>query len=246
MLRFLRNIRRQLIGGNKFKKYLLYAVGEILLVVVGILIALYLDDLQAQKRLDAREQAYLTRFEKELEANLLEMDRLLVSSDSTLVRIDSLIAVSLGELPPVSHTTFNRLAVAALDYLVFMAAEATVEDLVGTGDLDIIRDPDIREAIASWKSGLMTIRSLETDNKKAFNDLLEYYRTHSEVYRMLRGGPIFDASMQQQVLADPVFLNSLTYHAIPLQLLREEYVHKKSEFRDLHRKVGEYLAGRAE
>ena len=53
MLRLLRNIRRQLIGGNKFKKYLLYAVGEILLVVVGILIALYLDDLQARKQLEA-------------------------------------------------------------------------------------------------------------------------------------------------------------------------------------------------
>ena len=40
MLRFFRQIRQRLLTENRFSKYLLYAVGEILLVVIGILIAL--------------------------------------------------------------------------------------------------------------------------------------------------------------------------------------------------------------
>jgi hypothetical protein len=43
MLRFFRQIRQRLLTDNKFSKYLLYAVGEILLVVIGILIALQID-----------------------------------------------------------------------------------------------------------------------------------------------------------------------------------------------------------
>ena len=43
MLRFFRRIRQQLLSDNKFSKYLLYAVGEILLVVIGIFIALQID-----------------------------------------------------------------------------------------------------------------------------------------------------------------------------------------------------------
>jgi hypothetical protein len=43
MLRFFRQIRQRLLTDNKFSKYLLYAIGEILLVVIGILIALQAD-----------------------------------------------------------------------------------------------------------------------------------------------------------------------------------------------------------
>ena len=44
MPRFFNQIRKQLANNNKFSKYLLYAVGEILLVVVGILIAFQVDN----------------------------------------------------------------------------------------------------------------------------------------------------------------------------------------------------------
>ena len=40
MLKFFRKIRQQLLTENKFSKYLLYAIGEIVLVVIGILMAL--------------------------------------------------------------------------------------------------------------------------------------------------------------------------------------------------------------
>jgi hypothetical protein len=44
MIKFFRKIRRQLFSENKFSKYLLYAIGEILLVVIGILIALSINN----------------------------------------------------------------------------------------------------------------------------------------------------------------------------------------------------------
>jgi hypothetical protein len=56
MLRFFRQIRQRLITDNKFSKYLLYAIGEILLVVIGILIALQIDnwneERKAEKQID--------------------------------------------------------------------------------------------------------------------------------------------------------------------------------------------------
>lgn len=44
MIKFFRHIRKRLLSENKFSKYLLYAVGEIVLVVIGILIALGIND----------------------------------------------------------------------------------------------------------------------------------------------------------------------------------------------------------
>jgi hypothetical protein len=44
MIKFFRKIRQKLLAENKFSKYLLYAVGEIILVVIGILIALSINN----------------------------------------------------------------------------------------------------------------------------------------------------------------------------------------------------------
>ncbi len=44
MIRFFRNIRQKLAAENKVMAYLRYAIGEILLVVIGILIALQINN----------------------------------------------------------------------------------------------------------------------------------------------------------------------------------------------------------
>ena len=237
MLRFFRTLRQRLLSENKFSKYLLYALGEIILVVIGILIALQVNTWNEERKIKMKERAYLQRFHKELELNLNEMDRLIQQSDDVLVKIDSLLAIHFAEIPPVSNKTFNTLARGTVDYLVFQSAEATIEDLIGSGELEIIEDAQIREAIATWESGLMNIRYLETDNKKAFNDLLEFFRSRSEIYKMMRNGPIFSEDAQSQLLSEPVFLNTLTYHAIPLQMLNAEYQKKRMEYLELSDRV---------
>ena len=50
MLRFFRQIRQRLLTDNKFSKYLLYAIGEIVLVVIGILIALQVNNWDENNR----------------------------------------------------------------------------------------------------------------------------------------------------------------------------------------------------
>ena len=50
MIKFFRKIRQNLLTENKFSKYLLYAIGEIVLVVIGILIALNLNNRNEQRK----------------------------------------------------------------------------------------------------------------------------------------------------------------------------------------------------
>ena len=57
MIKFFRRIRQQLLTENKFSKYLLYAIGEIVLVVIGILIALQINNWnQYQKQLKTEKE----------------------------------------------------------------------------------------------------------------------------------------------------------------------------------------------
>ncbi len=50
MIKFFRKIRQQLLTENKFSKYLLYAIGEIMLVVIGILIALQINNWKEEQK----------------------------------------------------------------------------------------------------------------------------------------------------------------------------------------------------
>ena len=66
MIKFLRHIRKRLLTENKFSKYLLYAIGEIILVVIGILLALYLNNRNQQQINDAEITSILKEIQQEL------------------------------------------------------------------------------------------------------------------------------------------------------------------------------------
>ena len=73
MLRFFRQIRQRLLTDNKFSKYLLYAVGEILLVVIGILIALQIDNWNEWRKDREREQKVLETLADNLARNRVSL-----------------------------------------------------------------------------------------------------------------------------------------------------------------------------
>ena len=66
MIKFFRNIRKRLLGENRFSKYLIYAVGEIILVVIGILIALQINNLNQKKQRLTQEKVLLEQLRDEL------------------------------------------------------------------------------------------------------------------------------------------------------------------------------------
>ncbi|WP_298903868.1 DUF6090 family protein [uncultured Psychroserpens sp.] len=69
MIKFFRRIRQRLLSENKFSKYLLYAIGEIILVVIGILIALQINNWNEERKERTIELSYLNRLVIDLEEN---------------------------------------------------------------------------------------------------------------------------------------------------------------------------------
>ncbi|AXT19164.1 hypothetical protein D7030_13930 [Flavobacteriaceae bacterium AU392] len=70
MIKFFRKIRQKLLSENKFSKYLIYAIGEIVLVVIGILIALQVNNWNESRVQRQKEIVILSELKKELEDDL--------------------------------------------------------------------------------------------------------------------------------------------------------------------------------
>jgi len=69
MIKFFRKIRQKLLSENKFSKYLIYAIGEIVLVVIGILIALQINNWNIQNIEQQWEENTLSELEVELSSS---------------------------------------------------------------------------------------------------------------------------------------------------------------------------------
>ena len=73
MLAFLRRIRKSLIDSGSTRKYLLYAIGEIALVVIGILIALQINNWNSSLKSKKKVEISINHIKEEIESNVKEL-----------------------------------------------------------------------------------------------------------------------------------------------------------------------------
>ena len=73
MIKFFRRIRKRLINENQISKYLIYALGEIILVVIGILIALQINNWNIYNKLKVEEETIIHEMERNIASNIEEM-----------------------------------------------------------------------------------------------------------------------------------------------------------------------------
>jgi sensor domain CHASE-containing protein len=79
MIKLFRNIRKNLLNQGKTSKYFKYAIGEIVLVVIGILIALQINDRNEQKKLKQQEVTSYCKLQEDLTADISNIDKTLLS-----------------------------------------------------------------------------------------------------------------------------------------------------------------------
>jgi len=82
MIKFFRKIRQRLVTENKFSKYFLYAIGEILLVVIGILIALQLNNLNEDRKIEVTRQGYYHQLLEDLNKDKIYIEKTISHFDS--------------------------------------------------------------------------------------------------------------------------------------------------------------------
>ena len=75
MIRFLKNVREKLIKQKEYSKYIPYAIGEIVLVMLGILLALQVNNWNEERNLKEFEKKLITEIYSALETNIATVER---------------------------------------------------------------------------------------------------------------------------------------------------------------------------
>jgi hypothetical protein len=205
---------------SRITRYLLYALGEIALVVIGILIALYVNDRRDYREDRRQELAYLREFHQDIRRNLEELDRVIEKSGRTTRACDSVIAYSKKDLGDVSDGRLLNFSDALLGYTKHMTQEGTIEDLMGSGNLGVIKNDTIRRAMATWHADLSLMRELEEDSKGSFKNYVEYLHHHFPSYELQPDMAYFKGTLLRQM----VYLNRVVDRAVTTDYLHETYL----------------------
>jgi hypothetical protein len=100
MIKFFKKIRQKLVSENKFSKYLLYAIGEIILVVIGIVLALQLNNWNEQRKLKVQEVELLNYTLENIKRDSIIISDVLNELGNIINTHEDLIAVINNDKKP--------------------------------------------------------------------------------------------------------------------------------------------------
>jgi hypothetical protein len=129
-----------------------YAAGEVAIIVVGVLIAITLDNCNDTRINRNHEHEYLTRLAEDLAADTATfafVDRALARKVSALTVVDSVMS---GGIALRDTTAFLQAIISAsnLAWNQPRVRNTTFQELHSTGNLRLLRDPDLRAAIVRY------------------------------------------------------------------------------------------------
>ena len=151
MIKFFRKIRQNMIKENRVSKYFLYAIGEILLVVVGILIALQINNNNEAKKTKAKELHYLKNIKTDLKLNIAHLDNYIDTRQTAINSANTIIEHYEGK-PVTDLEAFNVHTVKIYTWRKFFQINNTFQELVNSGNLALITNDSIKGTLLNMET----------------------------------------------------------------------------------------------
>ncbi|NND09354.1 MAG: hypothetical protein HKN87_23520 [Saprospiraceae bacterium] len=153
MLKFFQRIRRKLIDEGNFQKYLIYAIGEILLVVIGILIAIQINNRNQYNKDRVLEIEILEEIKNNIETDFVDHNQNMFNLNQIVTSSEIILGHLNQDLPYHDSLEyhFSWLAMGAN----FDAVKSGYELMVSKG-VNIISNDTIRQKISHLYSNRYT------------------------------------------------------------------------------------------
>jgi len=179
MIKFFRKIRYDLMEKNKTGKYLKYAIGEIVLVVIGILIALSINNWNEQRKEIIQEQKIPLQLKSEFNKNLEQLE------EKISMRLDILQASTklLAYIDKPELVEFDSI----IFQLSFLQTDPTFDpienNLIESGNLHLIRHDSLKLKLTNWSTDVYQLQELELEWQKIRTEIIIPFNEKTGLHR---------------------------------------------------------------
>ena len=181
MITFFRRLRQQFLTQNRFSKYLIYAVGEIVLVVIGILIALSINNWNEQRKENKLEQDYYCKLLEDVQQDLVQVNNQITNTVNRIDACNNVLQMLQGPDPKLDSLMEENLNALSLITYTIRPNNAAFEDLKSSGNLNILKDNNIKTSVIDYYSmleGMIDVMNINADgavdvffNKESYNEI---------------------------------------------------------------------------
>jgi hypothetical protein len=200
MIKFFRRIRQNLLSENKFSKYFLYAIGEIILVVIGILIALQLNTWKENKQNKKIERDYLQGIVANLEQDIIELSDLLKRDTITFKAYTDILKPFKDTTLKIYTPVFIRGAIAPSQYThQFDGNSIVFEDMKSSGKINNVKSDALRFALLEYYNYSESYTDIQKKNNVIINQLKDEAFTDNLDLNSLIEGFIFKGVWSAQL-----------------------------------------------
>lgn len=205
MINFFRKTRKNLADKNKPMKYLRYAIGEIVLVMIGILLALQVNNWNELRKDRIVEQQVLTELKEEYETNAKQLEGkillrnlIIKSSIEVLGYIDNPKKINKDSL-------IKKIAVIRFD----PTFDPIENDLISSGNIRLIQNNKLRKLLSNWSSEIASVQEMELQWQKIRSETAIPYLLNLGIYRDVIDLN-FDDNISKAWALDGLVINKLT------------------------------------
>jgi hypothetical protein len=138
-----------------------YFISELLIVVVGILIALSLNNWREDNANKNKEQYYLKSLKTDFEQSLASLTEILNQNKESDLAIKKVLAAIHKGYSNSTVDTVKKVFRNLFGFNRFVPASGTYKEIISTGSLQILRDNELRIALSSWEDMITRNQQLE-------------------------------------------------------------------------------------
>ena len=173
MIKFFRKIRYDLMGKNKTGKYIKYAVGEIVLVVIGILIAIQLNEWRKESNNNNQKQIVLNALKLEFEANQQQLDTVVYYLEKVQKSYILANEMIINSQKIYSENDYSNLIVNISWTYTFNPSNGALRSAISSNEIHLIENKRLIEILFSWEDVIkdsdeeaLTIRKFQYESQE--------------------------------------------------------------------------------
>lgn len=230
MITLFRRLRYNLMNQHKSSRYLKYAIGEIILVVIGILIALQINNWNEDRKALKAEIKLLSALNNEfkLNRNVLKTD--IADLDKTINALSTTLKLMSKnlEISAIDSKLDSILLVCITNYQ-WEATDFALKELENSSKLSDLQNEDLKPMIYDWSRHLKQIEKNSEESYKSFDFLLDYIKRHGSLRQLdryqqyLPEGASILRKDNLNLLTDPEFENAVDDFLVYTRQLQESY-----------------------
>lgn len=202
-MKIFRQIRIRMLKENRTTRYLLYAIGEIFLVMVGILLALQVSTWNQERQARKKEQILLKDLHEEFVVNKAQLQVVVSHHERALAAAESVIAEFPIDISTLDLDSFQVRRRGIGNRFTFNPSQGIINSLVNTSSFDLISDPELRKLLVSWNDVLADYQEEELLAAKTITD---QFRPFMAKHMSFNGG-YHDPRVDLSFLESPEYEN---------------------------------------